>query len=120
MELRADSQRRAQHQQELLQNHRGNEAKKKQKLFVIYFLAGLSFIAVLLIGFVAYKIVYAPVEYQLAPSAPPVNPEPVKPESTQIMFEGKTYDSVQAFLDRDTEPALPVPRDDLPAGAVAE
>ena len=120
MELKADPKKRVQYQQELLQNHQENDAKKKQKLFVIYFLAGLSFIAVVLIGFVAYKIVYAPVEYQLAPSAPPVNPEPVKPESTQIVYEGKTYDSVQAFLDRDTEPALPVPRDDLPAGSVAE
>lgn len=120
MELRADPRKRDQHQRKLLQQLAQEEKKRKHKLFVIYFSAGLSFLALCLIGFVAYKIAFAPTEYQFVPPSPSGRGEAVKTESHTIVVEGKTYDSVQAFLDRDTEPSVPIPRDDLPAGTIAE
>ena len=86
MELRANPNKRVQYQQGVLQNRQEKESKRKQKLFIIYFAAGFSFIALVLIAFVAYKIVYAPVEYQLAP--PAASPATKRP-GTPVLPSGR-------------------------------
>lgn len=121
MDLRADLNKRTQYQQAILRQQALAEKKRKRQLWVIYGSLGVIVFALVLIGYISYKYMYAPQEYQLvAPPSNTVAEEAPKVHGTEVVVEGKTYENVQAFLDRDKEPPVPIPRDDLPAGTVSE